>query len=204
MSLGHAAKVAASEANFTSVFYIPHHDVVSSWKKRVVFNASAIFQGSSLKSFLFKGPDLLNDLIGILLRFRLRRVPISADIEKMFHQVRMMESDRPYVSFIWRLEQPDKYRMIVHVLGAVSSLTSCQFVLNHCPEENSSTYGDMFHLFRTCFYADDYLDSVDDEELAIQRCQRLSEMLLKGSFRLTFKQCFPWALRPPSSMTTNT
>ena len=86
VSLGHAVKDAASEANVTNTFYIPHHEVVSSGKMRVVFNASAIFQGSSLESFIFKGPGLLNDLIGILQGFRLRRVPISADIEKMFHR----------------------------------------------------------------------------------------------------------------------
>ena len=101
----------------------------------------------------------------------------------------MLESDRPYLSFIWRrpgsTEPPDTYRMVVHIFGTVSSPISCQFVLNHCADEDSSTYGDVSHFVQNCFYVDDYLDSVDDEELAIQRCRRLSETLLKGGFRLT-------------------
>ncbi len=41
---------------------------------------------------LMIGPDLLINLIGILLRFRQNRVAVVADVEKMFYQVRMRPS----------------------------------------------------------------------------------------------------------------
>ena len=52
--------------------YIPHHGVKNANKPRkvrVVFDAGAKFQSTSLNKNLFKGPDLLNTLIGVLIRF---------------------------------------------------------------------------------------------------------------------------------------
>ena len=56
-------------------FYIAHHDVLSPHSKstpmRVVFNSSARIKGHpSMNDLLAKGPCLLNQLLGILLRFR--------------------------------------------------------------------------------------------------------------------------------------
>ena len=45
------------------------------------------------------GPDLLNQLVGILLRFRTGRVAVAGDIRAMFHQVRVPEKDRDSLRF---------------------------------------------------------------------------------------------------------
>ena len=52
--------------------YVPHHGVSNvnkPGKVRVVFDAAAQFHKTCLNEKLFKGPDYLNKLIGILLRF---------------------------------------------------------------------------------------------------------------------------------------
>ena len=54
---GHELKLLAEELKQT----IPHHNVKNvnkPWKVRVVFNAGAKFQSTSLNENLFKGPDL--------------------------------------------------------------------------------------------------------------------------------------------------
>lgn len=51
-------------------WYIPHHGVhhpKKPEKLRVVFDCSAKYKGSSLKEHLLSGPDLLNNLIGVLI-----------------------------------------------------------------------------------------------------------------------------------------
>ena len=45
--------------------------------------------GTLLNDQLMQGPDLNNNLIGVLMRFRQEKFAIIADIESMFHQARV-------------------------------------------------------------------------------------------------------------------
>ena len=68
--------------------YIPTHPVFNPkkpGKTRVVNDAAAVYQGTSLNKNLATGPDQLNSLPGILLRLRNGKVMLAADIEAMFH-----------------------------------------------------------------------------------------------------------------------
>ena len=73
------------------VWYIPHHGIYHAKKQkiRVVFDCSAKYEGISLNDMLLPGPDLTNSLVGVLMRFRQDHVAFMADIETMFHQVRV-------------------------------------------------------------------------------------------------------------------
>ena len=106
IALGHACKVSSEEGNPPGrVWYLPHHGVVNPnrpGKIRVVHDASAEFKGVSLNNSLLKGPDLLTSLPGVLSRFRENRIPLSADIEKMYFQVRVPQRDQSVLRFLWR------------------------------------------------------------------------------------------------------
>ena len=73
------------------VFYIPHTEVLNpkslSTPLRIVFNSSAKFCGFVLNEMWAKGPDVLNSLYGILLRFREPEFAFTFDLTKMFNQV---------------------------------------------------------------------------------------------------------------------
>ena len=63
-------------------WYHPHHFVLNPnkpGKVRRVCDAAAKYQGSSLNSHLVSGPDLLNNLVGIFMRFREEKVAPSGD-----------------------------------------------------------------------------------------------------------------------------
>ena len=71
--------------------YIPYFPVVrpdrASTKVRVVFDAAAKNRDKqSLNSQIEKGPNRLQDLFGILLRFRQFAIALTADISEMFLQ----------------------------------------------------------------------------------------------------------------------
>jgi len=73
-------------------YYLPHHAVLrpesTSTKLRVVFDGSArTSTGVSLNNLQVPGPISQDNLISILLRFRLHNYVISADIQKMYRQV---------------------------------------------------------------------------------------------------------------------
>ena len=80
---------------------------------RIVFNSSAAFQGHKLNEYWMKGPDLLNDLFGVPLRFRENQVAFIGDISKMYHRIRIPEMDQHVHRFLWRNLQthcePDIY-----------------------------------------------------------------------------------------------
>ena len=91
-------------------------------KLRVVFDSSAKFNDVSLNDILLCGPDLTNNLMGVLLRFRKGQIAITADIEQMFFGFIVSEEHRNFLRFLWhRNNDPTmelvEYRMLKHVFG---------------------------------------------------------------------------------------
>uniref|UniRef100_A0A915DAZ0 Integrase zinc-binding domain-containing protein n=1 Tax=Ditylenchus dipsaci TaxID=166011 RepID=A0A915DAZ0_9BILA len=72
-------------------------------KLRIVFDASSKSntQFRALNECLHKGPLMLNELMGVLMRFRSREIAIIADIEKAFLQISIKEEDRDATRFLW-------------------------------------------------------------------------------------------------------
>ena len=71
-------------------------------KTRVVFDASAKSKsGVSLNDLLMIGPTVHPPLIDVLLRFRLYRVALTADVSKMYRAVELVEGDMDYHRFVW-------------------------------------------------------------------------------------------------------
>ena len=88
-------------------YYIPHHCVskptYTSTKLRVVFQVSChTTTQKSLNDNFLVGQTIQDDLYILLLRFRMYRYALSADIVKMFRQVLLHEEDRPFQSILWR------------------------------------------------------------------------------------------------------
>lgn len=136
---GYATRVPDEEIdqNEGRKWYLPHHGVrhPKKHKLRVVFDCSAKYQGFCLNSELLQGPNLTNTLIGVLLRFRQSPIALVADIQAMYHQVRVPETDQDLLRFLWwtdgNIERPiEEYRMGVHIFGATSSPACASFALN--------------------------------------------------------------------------
>ena len=72
-------------------------------KVRVVYDASAKTkqEHKSLNECLYRGPVMLRDLTGLLLRFRLFPIGVNSDIEKAFLNVSLQAKDRDVTSFLW-------------------------------------------------------------------------------------------------------
>ena len=56
-------------------------------KTKIVFDASAKFQGKGLNSEALPGPKLQGDMFSILVRFRKELVALVGDVGQMYHQV---------------------------------------------------------------------------------------------------------------------
>ena len=52
------------------------------------------YRGTSLNNQLISGSDLTNQLVGVLTRFREEQMAFIANVETMFHQVRVPEDQK--------------------------------------------------------------------------------------------------------------
>ena len=192
---GYAQRMSQEEAKVTTskTWYLPHHAVLNPnkpGKVRVVFDAASKFDGVSLNDKLLTGPDLLNNLVGILMRFRTGNIGVMADIEQMFHQVGVCEEDRDSLRFLWRdldeRKRPNEYKMTVHVFGAVDSPCCANYALQRAARDQQGKFReDAIIAVRRNFYMDDLLASKQSSDEAIGLAKDLTEILATGGFRLT-------------------
>ncbi len=165
------------------VWYLPHFAVRHPVKQklRVVFDCARKWSGVSLNDGLLRGPDLLNSLIGVLSRFRLRRVAFVADIRGMFHQVRVPESQRDHLRVLWWREgMPERgvvvFRMKTHVFGAVSSPSVANFALQQAARDAPARVSaEAREVLLTGAYVDDVMASTDQEEDLVRLMEDVHE-----------------------------
>ncbi|XP_053388631.1 uncharacterized protein LOC128551742 [Mercenaria mercenaria] len=103
---GFIEKVSDVTETQTRVHYIPHHPVrkeSSTTPVRIVYDCSCkqTKDHASLNDCLESTPPDLNDITSILLRFRLHRHAVTADIEKAFLQIGLHKDDRDVTRFFW-------------------------------------------------------------------------------------------------------
>ena len=168
---GHAVEVVDTNTNLDAlVWYLIHFWVITSDKFRVVFNPSAKYKNCSLNSQLINGPDMNNNLQGVLMRFRQYPFAFSGDIKKMYYQVKVPEEQQDVFRFLWwRNGDPEdevvQYKMTRHPFGAASSGNCAKFALNQTAEDNVvNACTEAVNTVKRSFYVDDGLKSVKDED----------------------------------------
>lgn len=157
-------------------------------KIRVVFDSSAKYNGISLNDVLLTGPDLTNNLIGVLLKFRKEKIAVTADVEQMFFNFEVHEEHRNLLRFLWfKDNDPTKeiieHRMRVHVFGnapspAVATYGLRKSVCIHAGDDSSCD--DVCDYVKENFYVDDALVSRQREQDAISLIKRTQERLKQG------------------------
>ena len=123
--------------------FLSHHGILIPESKstlvRIVFNSSAALHGHKLNEYWIKGPDLLNDLFGIVLRLRENQVEFIGDISKMYHRIRIPEMDQHVDKFLWRNLQthrvPDVCVKTVLTFGDKPAPSMAQKALRKTAEE---------------------------------------------------------------------
>lgn len=172
--------------------YVTHHPVFNPnkpAKTRVVFDCAAPVRGISLNQVVAQGPDLTNRLTGVLMRFRKEPVALLADIEAMFHQVKVPERDRDALCFLWwprgDLDSvPATFRMTVHLFGGVWSPSCASYALRRTFQDFGGQYPHVTAHIEG-FYVDDLLISLSSAPGAIEAASQLRELVSRGGFRLT-------------------
>ncbi|XP_045784625.1 uncharacterized protein LOC123880521, partial [Maniola jurtina] len=186
------AEPAPKQKTAGKTWYLPHFAVINPMKPeklRVVHDAAAKTKGVALNDMLLKGPDLLQSLPGVVMRFRQHMIAVTADIKEMFMQVKLRTEDRDALRYLWRGNRrddqpPEEYRMTSLIFGASSSPSTAIYVKNLNAKQYEETHPEATTAIIQKHYVDDYLDSFRTLEDAVRIAKSVREVHSKASFEL--------------------
>ena len=126
----------------------------------------------SLNDYWAKGPNLLNNVDGILFRFR-EVVAAKGDVRKMYHKVKLRLMEQHVHRFYWRYCQlqkdPDTYVM-----------TSVSF-----GDKPAGKFPTAISVIKNNTYMDDVIDGFKDLQTAQTITAQIDEVIGKGDFQIT-------------------
>lgn len=169
---------------------LPHQPVIGKDKVRVVYDASSCFQGLSLNDCLLPGPDLNNSLLKVLTLFRVLPFAFVCDVQKMFYNFRVPESDSYFLCYLWWKDgdlssAPAIYRMVVHSFGLRSAPSTCIYGLRQIAQDYESSHGPSVKEFLcNCVYVDDGLSSFSSLDEAIKVAKGAIEVCGQANLKL--------------------
>ena len=174
------------------VHYIAHHAVLRPGKKttpvRIVYNSSASFKGHTLNDYWYKGPDLLNNLFGVVLRLRENAVVVCGDITKMYHIVTIPPVDQNVHRFLWRNyeteRQPDTYVKTVLTFGDHPAPTMTITAMHKTAKLKQDAKPKAAETIINDAYVDYIYDSADNANYAKTLISYVDEVLKAGVFKV--------------------
>ncbi|UYV83291.1 hypothetical protein LAZ67_23000423 [Cordylochernes scorpioides] len=162
-----------SDQDDTLEYFLPHRAVVksgSSTPVRPVFDASYI-----------------------MLRFRLNKIGIVADIEKAFLQISVAKEDRQFLRFLWWEDGKQKNLRIYQHKRVVFGVTSSPFLLAATLKLHLEQYEREVIPLLKCMYMDNCVNSVTSLEEAQVFQQQSIDLLNPAGFNLR-----EWQMGGPS------
>ena len=188
--------VPKAEWNACNAHFLPHHGVVredkDTTKLRIVFDGSAKVEKShhSLNECLEKGPNLTPLVFDMLLKFRMRHIGITADIEKAFHQIMIKPDDRDMLRLLWlddvssREPQVVQYRFCRLVFGITPSPAILQCVIQHHLSRYKNSHEEIVKLLLDTLYVDDFPGGAANREEGFHVYCQAKEVMNGGGFNL--------------------
>ncbi|XP_036068500.1 uncharacterized protein LOC112152419 [Oryzias melastigma] len=168
---------------------------------RLVWNSSQKFNGLSMNDLLLKGPDVLNPIRAVLLRFRRGVHAALGDIKKMYNSVWLEEKEMHLHRFLWRDDQEQeigeyaitRVNMGDRPAGCIAQLamreTANLQIFTNLEEERRIVEEDS--------YVDDILTSSNTLENLNENLKGVEQILKAGGFFLK-----PWILSGQSGRQT--
>ncbi|KAI7792395.1 gag-pol fusion polyprotein [Triplophysa rosa] len=193
-----AAMKLSKEALLTwsgPVWYISHliapnpHSVTT--PVRLIWNSSQKFRGLSLNDLLLKGPDVLNLIRTVLLKFRRGVFAALGDIKKMYNSVWLEDKEVHLHRFLWRdSEEEELGEYAITRVNIGDKPAGCIAQLAMRETANLSQFS---HLREECrvlqedSYVDDILTSCNNLDQLKILAVNVEQILKAGGFELK-----PW------------
>ncbi|XP_033231697.1 uncharacterized protein LOC117182702 [Belonocnema kinseyi] len=177
--------------NSIQIVYLPHYPVLressSTSKLRVVFNASSLTSNNIfLNSHFHIGPKILNDLVCIILNWRLPRFVYMPDIEKIIRNFFVDARDCTSQRILWGSSDNN---VVAYLLLTLTYGTACaSYLANKIIKQLTHDEGNKFTLNKSILerniYVDDIMFGADTKVQAKQKRQKVSQLMEAGGFHL--------------------
>ena len=171
-------------------YYMPHSAVVrndrTTTKTRIVFDASCKGGTVSLNEILEKGVPRYTDLFSVLMKIRVHKIALFADIEKAFWQIGVREGDRDLLRFLWYGEggELETYRFTRVCFGLNSSMALLGNVIKHHLDKYRESEPQLVSEIERSLYVDDLSLGGDNEKQAWEMFQKTNEIFERGNMPL--------------------
>ena len=174
------------------VCYVSAHEVFkegsSSTPVRLVINPSLKYKGRCLNDILMKGPNALNDLFGIQLRFRVHYYALIADISKMYHSIHTTEVEKHLRRLVFRHLKTDEEPKVYGPTRVMFGDRPAAAISAHCIRETADIYKhideEASEKIKNDMYVDDLTTGTDDYERLQTLKTNITEILEKGGFQI--------------------
>ncbi|XP_026082522.1 uncharacterized protein LOC113058643 [Carassius auratus] len=158
---------------------------------RLVWNSSQEFGGVSMNSILLKGPDVLNPIRAVLLRFRVGEHAAIGDITKMYNSVWLEEQEVHVHRFLWRDSPEDEiedYAVVRVNMGDKPAGCIAQVAMRETAKlPQFSEMKEERRVIEEDSYVDDLLTSHNDPHRLNKIQEGVEKILRTGGFYLK-----PW------------
>ena len=171
---------------------LPHFPVIrpdrATTKVRIVFDASATYQGRSLNTETLPGPKLQSNIFDILVRFKKELVALADDVSQMYHQLVLQPVDRPFHRFLWRdldpMREPETYEFQRFIFGGCYCPFCAQYVWQQHARDHKDQYPLAAEAVEKNCYADDLMPSIKNVEEAKTTRKQITELGDKAGFHV--------------------
>ena len=166
------------------ISYISHHEVFkedsASTPIRIVVNSSLKFKGISLNDILMKGPNSLNDLFAVQLRFRTYPCALVGDIEKMYHSISTTEIER----HLKLEESPKTYGIETVTFGDKPAASISAVAIQQTAELYKDIDEGAAQKIKSDMYVDDLATGGENIIEVNMLKKNIEQILEKGGFRM--------------------
>ncbi|XP_072943519.1 uncharacterized protein [Epargyreus clarus] len=193
LHLDHMEVVPKNEIDNDKSIYLPHHAVVKNdrqtTKVRIVYDASCKGKNNlSLNDQLLVGPKLQPELRCIVMQWRISPICMSADIAKMYRQIKVNQRDADCQRILWRendKEEIKSYRLTRVTFGTASAPYLAVKALQQVAHDHGVNYPSAAENILKHFYVDDLMTGVNSVEEGKTVYKEMNELIIYDAHKQT-------------------
>ena len=171
------------------LWYVSHF-ATKQVKPRVVYDGPAEFRGCSLNSCLYDGPDIVQKLWEVLIRFREGKVAFTFDLKNMFMSVGIIPKHRTFLRILWFSDPFDldseiivfMFEDLIYGLNCSSFLATLALIKTALLNPTQACLRAV-EMTGESYYVDDCLDSVKNAKTAIEMVLDHFKLLESRNFK---------------------